>query len=351
MIRTEPHCPISKFRGSSQKSPDAQSAARRFNGVMPIPRMHIVDSENAGTYHLISRCVRRARLAGRDPVTGLDYSHRRTWLEKRIRYLAEHFSIAVYAYSIMENHLHLVVRTDPAATLQWDAQTVLRRWCAVKRRKFESPRDFEAWLSVAACDEALVAKLRSRLGSLSWFMSVLKEPIARLANAEDGCTGHFWEARFHCKALLDEAAVLSGMAYVDLNPLRAGIVNVPEAATHVSIAERWKNRVGNEGPAPALLPIAGHGPERMISVDEYFQLVDAVGRTHRSEGAATIKRSAPPVLQRLGLSQAAWAAQVSCTESRFWRVIGNAESFARKTVSLGRLWLKGKRFASLLQTL
>lgn len=52
-------------------------------------------------------------------------------------------------------------------------------------------------------------------------MKNLAEPIARMANREDGCTGHCWEGRFKCQGLLDEAAVLSAMVYVDLNPVRA----------------------------------------------------------------------------------------------------------------------------------
>ncbi len=77
-----------------------------------------------------------------------------------------------------------------------------------------------------------------QLKNLSWFMRTLNEYIARLANAEDGVKGRFWEGRFKSQALLDEQALLAAMAYVDLNPVRAGIADTPENSDYTSIQER-----------------------------------------------------------------------------------------------------------------
>ena len=92
-----------------------------------------------------------------------------------------------------------------------------------------------------------VTTYRERLMDLSWFMRVLHEPIARQANAEDGVTGRFWEGRFKSHALLDEAAVLTAMAYVDLNPIRARLATVPEDSAFTSIAERLQEADAPKG--------------------------------------------------------------------------------------------------------
>ena len=99
-------------------------------------RRQIVVEDEVGVYHCIARCVRRAFLCGLDPYTGQDYSHRKEWILNRLRELAGLFAIEVCGYSVMSNHLHLVLRNRPDIGEQWSDDQIALRW----RRVFP-PRD------------------------------------------------------------------------------------------------------------------------------------------------------------------------------------------------------------------
>jgi hypothetical protein len=94
------------------------------------------------------------------------------------------------------------------------------------------------WVHEQLKDVGLVAQLRERLQDISWFMKCLKEPLARLANREDKARGAFFESRFKSVAILDEASLLLVGVYIDLNPVAAGIADVPETSEYTSIATR-----------------------------------------------------------------------------------------------------------------
>jgi hypothetical protein len=96
---------------------------------MPIyPRKLLVPAGFEGAVHVQSRCVRRAWLCGRDPVTGADYQHRRDWALQRLRQLAGIFAIEVCAHALMANHAHLVLWIRPALAQAWSATDVATRW-------------------------------------------------------------------------------------------------------------------------------------------------------------------------------------------------------------------------------
>ena len=183
------------------------------------PRSSLISLSDTAWYHCVSRCVRRAFLCGHDHHSGQDFEHRRGWIANRIKELANIFAIDVAAYAVMSNHYHVVVRIDSARAQAWSTEQVLRRWTQL----FTGPLLVQRYLLSpgvrAAMGQGELEKVqemaetyRTRLADLSWYMRVLNESLARQANAEDDCTGRFWEGRFKSQALLDEQALLAAMA-------------------------------------------------------------------------------------------------------------------------------------------
>jgi REP element-mobilizing transposase RayT len=294
-------------------------------------RKHLVCAADTPYYHITSRCVRRAFLCGEDRYSGRSYEHRRDWIEARTRLLSSLFCIDVCAYAVMSNHYHLVVKLDPEQASHWSDDEVLRRWTSLFKGTLLVQRHLaEAHLSLAEQNTLRSTMLiyRQRLTSLSWFMKCLNEPIARKANAEDGCSGHFWEARFHSQALLTERALLCAMAYVDLNPVRAGIAKNPEDSKYTSyrarmtaidnqelkqaIAEAVKSGELHrfDRPLRALLPFADEKSKfdsdcLPMTADDYRELV-AITAAATQNPRRSGKLEVPAILTRLSLSESQW---------------------------------------------
>ena len=213
---------------------------------MATPRSRLVDDQVPLHYHIVSRCVRRSWLCGRDRFSGKNYDHRKQWLKSRLFRLAKCFAIEIDAFVIMSNHFHLVLYFDPLACNAWSDSEVADRWSEafpprqvrknVGNLELQKQQQRENLLK---SPERLAAARRC-LGSLSSFMKHLKQPIAWRANREDNCTGHFFEGRFYSGALLSEEAVLAAMAYVDLNPVRAKIATSIEQCRDSSITTRLR---------------------------------------------------------------------------------------------------------------
>ena len=91
---------------------------------MPTPRSRLVDASITPWYHCISRCVRRAFLCG------ANHAHRKQWIENRLRELVGIFAIECAGFSVMDNHLHLLLRIDSRKAEGWSSEDVSRRWFA-----------------------------------------------------------------------------------------------------------------------------------------------------------------------------------------------------------------------------
>lgn len=205
--------------------------------------------------HCVQRCVRRAFLAGSDPLTGKDFSHRREWIRLRMERLASVFGIDILTYAILSNHLHIVLRNRPDVVAHWSDRDVAHRWLRLfpgKRIEEFLGEPTSNDIDALANDTEKIRSIRERLSDPSWFMRSLCEPIARVANKEDECTGSFWEGRFKAQAITDEAGLLACSMYVDLNPIRAAMANSLDESVNTSAYDRIHALKGATIPSAAV---------------------------------------------------------------------------------------------------
>jgi hypothetical protein len=250
--------------------------------------------------------------------------------------------VAVGGFSVMDNHLHLLVRLDPDVARAWSDEEVVRRWGRLfpPRDKSRQPLPVtEHWVQWRLKDTRWAATARERLQSLSWFMKCLKEPLSRLANRQDKTRGTFFEGRFRSVAICDEDALLAISVYVDLNPVAAKVAKAPETSEYTSIKQRVEH-VEAQGKT-AELQAAEHGSvagsyaaagledglwlcpiedrrgldstrEGMIQgfpLGSYVKLVDYTGRLFR-KGKASISAEMAVIFERLGCSAQSWQARL-----------------------------------------
>lgn len=303
---------------------------------MTMARRLLVDVSVTRYYHCISRCVRQAFLCGEGR------EHRKQWLEDRLELLAANFAVSVCGFALMDNHLHLLVRLDPSVAEGWSDEEVARRWIAVyppKTLDRDDPETVRAWVANECRDAKRIAAYRQRLQDLGWFMKSLKEPLARMANKEDDCKGTFWESRYKSIAILDEEALLATCAYIDLNPVAAGIAALPETSPHTSVRQRVRHAksagklgalkeaarssvagsraAGRMEESHWLCPLEdlrakGSRREGMLdgfSLGSYLLLVDYTSRLVRS-GKARVSSEVAGILERLNTSAEFWTARI-----------------------------------------
>lgn len=362
-------------------------------------RREIVAENEVGAYHCVARCVRRAFLCGHDPLSGKNFDHRKVWLLERLQELVGVFAVEVLSFSIMSNHIHLLLRTRPDLAAAWSDDEVARRWSGFAFRGRDGDGPFEPdsrKVDMLRADAERVHECRGRLASLSWFMACLCEPLARRANREDRCTGRFWEGRFKCMAVLDDPALLTSSIYVDLNPIRAAAAETPETSEFTSAYERIaarqeaaqqsaagriggaaveerssplaseRSRDGWLSPVPdadAWRGVAMEGADSDKSsatlkplsarrrasdrgflpllLDEYLQLLDWTGRQLRSDKRGSIPQDLLPILTRLQVNEETWLESVQNFGRWFHRAAGRSANMAKLAGRAGKRWFQG----------
>lgn len=241
----------------------------------------------------------------------------------------------------MSNHTHVVLYVDDKKANRLSDKAILLRWYKLSKmtplgQKFLHGEPLSDGQQAFLNKE--VAEYRARLSSISWFMRMLNEYIARCANKEDECTGHFWEGRFKSQALLDESALLACMAYVDLNPVRAKAASTPEQSDYTSIKKRCQSV--KESKQPKLLARFVGGMNKYKSkgipfeLESYLLLVEQTGRCIGTDKPGYIKHHLPSILKRLNFEPENWLTLTTQFENLFHGAAGRVaaiENYCSKT--------------------
>ena len=212
-------------------------------------------NEGEGFYHVGSRCVDRTFRFDDDD---------KTHIVGQISRMAAFCGVEVNTYSVMSNHIHLLLHVLPKRELT--DEELASRVAALygKERAGECRSAWAAYrrdggeAALRRLEEERGALLR-RMGDLSLYMKELKQWISRDYNRKVGRTGTLWEDRFWSCLLEDSAETLTRVArYIDCNAVRAGIVDRPEDYKWCGYAEA---HAGREAAQKALAGIFCDSPD------------------------------------------------------------------------------------------
>jgi putative transposase len=218
---------------------------RRAEKEPSMPRtQRLINNAESTVYHVMSRTA----LEG-FPLDDIE----KDFLLDLMRRYAALYLVEILGFCLMGNHFHILVRVFPEH--KFTDQDILKRYV-----------DFYGDERIFA--QGLVPSLREKLSSLSEFMREIKVGFARFYNRRHNRRGYFWGDRFKSVIVENGETLINCLAYIDLNPLRAGLVQRPEQY-------RW-NSLGYH--------IQSNNRDNFLSTDfglNEFSVMNAKERTRR----------------------------------------------------------------------
>jgi REP element-mobilizing transposase RayT len=194
-------------------------------------------AEDLGYYHCLSRTVNGAALLRR---------REKEVLRKMIHQVADFSGVEVLTFCLMHNHFHLLIRVAPAESIP--DEELIRRYALL----YPKPTKYQLLSMQAMARElrsngpdadSIRTKLLARMGNVSAFMKTLKQRFSTWFNKTHDRFGPLWSDRFKSVLVEGRGHVLQTMAaYIDLNPVRAGLVDDPKNYRFCGYAEAVAGR-------------------------------------------------------------------------------------------------------------
>jgi hypothetical protein len=231
---------------------------------MRIARIKIYGED--AVYHCISHTVNGERLFDED---AKEMFRRQMWQ------IADYCGVSILTYAIMENHFHILVRVPKKAPISDEEH--LRRY----RLLYPEPTRFqtaslavvEAQLKAGGPDaDAWHKQQLALMNDVSAFMKLLKQRFTIWFNKNHNRFGALWAERF--KSVLVQPAGRAARvvaAYIDLNPVRAGLVDDPKDYRFCGYSEAVAGRkIAQAG----LIHVIGEDDARIWrTAQEYYRLM------------------------------------------------------------------------------
>ena len=254
---------------------------------MRIPRIKL--QGRSTVYHCIARVVGAEWLLddlGKEKLTEL------LW---RVAFFS---GIEVITYCMMSNHIHILIRVPESPQLT-DAQ-LIERVEALYGKKDKIPELLRQCIKERGkIDEAIRQGLLARMGNVSEFMKEIKQRFSRWYNRGKERFGTLWAERFRSVVVEDQPTCVEAVAaYIDLNPVRAGMVTDPKDYRFCGYAAAV---AGNKLARQGLLSFQGAGTSWEAGAAAYrLRLFVGGGAVHQSGKVVIDKERIKEVVARGG---------------------------------------------------
>jgi len=187
----------------------------------------LVEDDLRSYYHCVSRVVDGRYIFG---------DEEKRFFRKIMRGLEHLTGVRILTYCLMSNHFHLLLEVPADAEIRPSEEVSDKELVSLIRPLYGQKKARQVALELANCDQHGFAEKKEKIrqsyldrrGKLDVFMKELKQRFTRYYNWNEGRRGTLWEGRF--KSVIvgnSDEALLAMSAYIDLNPVRAGIVDDP----------------------------------------------------------------------------------------------------------------------------
>jgi putative transposase len=231
-----------------------------------------IKDRGGACYHCMSRVIdRRYALGDREKEV----------FRRVMRQCEEFCGVRVVDYALMDNHFHCLVEVSPREEIP-DAELLRRLECLYTAAEVgEIGRQLEGLR--AAGDEAGADRLRQRylrrMYDLSEFMKTLKQRFTQWYNRQHQRRGTLWEERFKSVLVEGSGHALSAVAaYIDLNPVRAGLVSDPKDYRYCGYAEAVAGGARAQAGLVRVMQSLGGSPDWSEASRQYRELLYVLGQ-------------------------------------------------------------------------